>query len=227
MRPSASRSSRTRATARQGSVTSATPRRILVTGARWSDLLLCVLRACLIVGTSGRLRVYFRVFVAEVSVARVNADGRRHPLPTPEVFRRVGLRPLRRPRPRSSASSGASRPTRPRPTPPGRRGPACRTSRASSGRSATRSTRPAWTARASWRSAARETARGAGAALVARPGGIPARARRSDQRGRLPHRPGRHAGGGLLAQHAAGWLGRCGGPSPLRTRASLSPCPTP
>jgi hypothetical protein len=71
-------------------VTSATPRRILVTGARWSDLLLCLLLACLIVGTSGRLRVYFRVFVAEVSVARVDADGRRHPLPTPEAFRRVG-----------------------------------------------------------------------------------------------------------------------------------------
>ncbi len=65
------------------------PARTFVIGSRRRDYLLFLLLACFVVITSYRLRVYFRVTVAEVSVVRVASDGTRQTLPTPEQCSRL------------------------------------------------------------------------------------------------------------------------------------------
>jgi hypothetical protein len=60
-----------------------------VTGSRRYDLLIFIVLACLVIATSYRLRVYYRVTVFEVSVVRVDPDGTRRALQTPEQFRKM------------------------------------------------------------------------------------------------------------------------------------------
>jgi hypothetical protein len=52
-------------------------------------VLIFLLLVCFVLATSYRLRVYFRVTVAEVSVVRVASDGTHQVLPTPEQCRRL------------------------------------------------------------------------------------------------------------------------------------------
>ena len=63
--------------------------RTFVTGSRRGDLLLFLSLAFLAVAAGYRLRVYFQVTMAEVSVIRVASDGARQMLPTPKQCRRL------------------------------------------------------------------------------------------------------------------------------------------
>ena len=65
------------------------PAQTFVTGSRRRDVLVFLSLMCFVLATSYRLRVYFRVTVAEVSVVRVASDGTRQVLPTPEQCRRL------------------------------------------------------------------------------------------------------------------------------------------
>jgi hypothetical protein len=65
-------------------------RLVTLTGSRWIDGVLFGVAVALIVAGSGTLRVYHSVTVAHVHVARVNADGSRVVVPTPEELRVAG-----------------------------------------------------------------------------------------------------------------------------------------
>jgi len=60
-----------------------------VTGSRQYDLLIFIVLACFVIVTSYRLRVYYQVTVFEVSVVRVDPEGARRVLQTPEQFRKM------------------------------------------------------------------------------------------------------------------------------------------
>ena len=60
-----------------------------VTVSHWCDLVIFLLLVGLIIVTSYRLRVYFRVTVVEVSLIRIAPNGIRQVLPTPKQFRRM------------------------------------------------------------------------------------------------------------------------------------------
>ncbi len=61
---------------------------LTVSGSRRIDLAMFALLAIVAIIGSWRMRVYFRVNVAEVSATRIEADGTRHPIELPQNFAR-------------------------------------------------------------------------------------------------------------------------------------------
>lgn len=55
-----------------------------VTGSRLGDLVVCGLLFVFVMVSAPALRVYYRVTVIDLTVVRIDPDGTRSPLPTPE-----------------------------------------------------------------------------------------------------------------------------------------------
>ncbi len=62
-----------------------------VTGSKHVDLIIFTVLLCIIIATSYRLRVYYQFTVAEVSLVRINPDGQRINIPTPNFIQSLGL----------------------------------------------------------------------------------------------------------------------------------------
>jgi len=61
-----------------------------VTSSIRKDVFIFIIIAAMMIVSSFRLTVYYRIFAAEVSLFYVNADGIESPLTTPEKFRKIG-----------------------------------------------------------------------------------------------------------------------------------------
>ena len=61
---------------------------LTVSGSRRVDLVMFAMLAVVAILGSWRMRVYFRVTVAEVTATRIEADGSRHPIELPKDFAR-------------------------------------------------------------------------------------------------------------------------------------------
>ena len=62
-----------------------------VTRSKYVDLIIFMALLCIILATSYRLRVYYQFTVAEVSLVRINPDGDRTIIPTPNFIHSYGL----------------------------------------------------------------------------------------------------------------------------------------
>ena len=62
-----------------------------VTRSKYVDLIIFTFLLCIIIATSYRLRVYYQFTVAEVSLIRINPDGDRTIIPTPNFIHSLGL----------------------------------------------------------------------------------------------------------------------------------------
>jgi hypothetical protein len=63
--------------------------RTTITGSRATDRAIFLMLAALAIVGSWRMRVYFKVTVAEVRATRIDADGSRHELGLPANFARI------------------------------------------------------------------------------------------------------------------------------------------
>ena len=62
-----------------------------LTRSKYVDLIIFTVLLCIIFATSYRLRVYYQFTVAEISLARINPDGDRIIIPTPNFIHSYGL----------------------------------------------------------------------------------------------------------------------------------------
>ena len=66
-------------------------KRPYITGSKKTDIIAFIVLVCLILVTSYRIRVYYRVTVAEVQLVRVNPDGEVIWVPTDNIVRLFAL----------------------------------------------------------------------------------------------------------------------------------------